>query len=393
MKEHKVLIVGPIGSFSQGNGNFVNGVTLLDVVSQVTAAPVGTDTITVQIESNGGLKDVGDQIYAYLVSLKSKYQVRTEQIGGIASIATKIFGAGDVRIALDGASFMIHNPWTVAQGDAQEMQQTADALKVAENELLGFYVNLTGIPREGLIPLLNSETEFDAQTALKLHFATEIQTKQNLKIAAMKMDSRIENLLNHFASFVSKFDKKVLNMVAELADGSKLFIETSDLANLMEAGAYKVDAQGNPTQEPAADGNYQLKDGRTITISGGMITAVNGAQAQAPQAQPASNQGQSANAAETAMASKIDAILSALDGIQVMSKEEIVSAIDERFTQLRSELKVKHTPKGYVPENSTHDAAEWDKAFKENRIAAMKKNDVETYQRLFFAKYGKMPNI
>jgi ATP-dependent Clp protease protease subunit len=390
MSEHKVLIVGPIGQFQQGDGSFINGVTLLDVVGQVTSAPKGTDTIVVQIESGGGLKEVGDQIYQYLISLKKKYKVRTEQIGMIASIATKIFGAGDERVAMDGEMFMIHNPWTIVQGDAEQLQQTADALKNAERELLSFYVSLTGIPEEGLIPLLNNETEFDANTAYKLHFATSIEQKSNLKIAAMKNDS-MNSLVNNLYAFLSRFNGKPLATLVELEDSSKLYFETEDLSKLEGTAVYQVDAEGNPTTEPAPDGEHKLKDGRTITVSGGKVAKVEPASAAPPAEAP--KEAPAPSASEQALAAKMDAIAAALGSIEIMSKDEIVKAIDERFVALRNDLKVRHTPRNFVPENSKMDAAEWDKAFKENRIAAMKKNEPEQYQRLFFAKYGKMPNM
>ena len=388
MSSHKILIAGAIGQFQQPNGKFMNGVTLLDVVGQVNSAPEGTTEIVVQIESLGGVKEVGDQIYDYLVSLKSKYKIKTEQVGMIASIATKIFGAGDERVALEGESFMIHNPWTIVQGDATELMNTADALKAAEEDLLSFYVQLTGIPRAGLIPLLDNETEFDAATAVKLKLATSTQKKNKLKIAAMKSE-KLENLLTQFVAFLNKFNSRVLNTIVELEDSSKLFFETKDLTKLEGTPVYKLDDQGNPTTEPAPDGTYKLKDGRTITLSGGKVASVE----PAPAAQPAEAPKEAPVQPNAALVEKIDQIALALQNINVMSKEDIMKEIDARFVALRNDLKVRHTPKAFVPSDVIADAEAWDKAFKENRIAAMKKNEPEKYQQLFFAKYGKMPNM
>lgn len=382
------MILGPIGQFQNGDGSWVNGVTLLDVVGQVTSAPKGTKTIVVQIESGGGLKDTGDQIYDYLVSLKKKYKIRTEQLGMIASISTKLFGAGDERVAMEGERFMIHNPWTIVQGDADKVQKTADALKVAEEDLLSFYVELTGIPESGLIPLLDSETEFDAQTALKLNFATDIKTKQEIKIAAMK-----QPLLNSILSLINRFNGKILNTVVELEDSSKIYFETEDLTKLEGTAVYKVDEQGNPTQESAPDGTYKLKDGRTITIAEGKVSSVSMPEEAMKKEEEEAKAEEKKKEEEMVLNAKMDAIIKALDNLNVMSNEDIIKAIDERFNALKSELKVKHTPKAFNTESNKVDAHSWDVAFKENRISAMKKNDPEMYQRLFFAKYGKMPNI
>jgi hypothetical protein len=213
------------------------------------------------------------------------------------------------------------------------------------------------------------------------------QTKQEIKIAAMK-----QPLLNSILSLINRFNGKILNTVVELEDSSKMYFETEDITKLEGTAVYKLDEQGNPTQESAPDGTYKLKDGRTITIAEGKVSSVSMPE-EAMKKEEEMKSKEHKKEEEMVLNAKMDAIIKALDNLNVMSKEDIIKAIDERFNALKSELKVKHTPKAFNTESNKVDAHSWDVAFKENRISAMKKSDPEMYQRLFFAKYGKMPNI
>lgn len=373
----KILIAGAIGTFDF-NGKMIQGVELLDVVSNVTSLG-DIDELEVEIASNGGRKDVGDNIYNYLLSLKSKMKVTTIQVGDIASIATKIFGAGDERIATHGYEFMVHNPWTVAQGDSNALAQVSNELKAEENELKTFYMNLTGISEEGLTPLLNSETTFDADTALKLKFATKV--REQLKLVAMKLETKkkLSGIFNQFLSWMNQ--NPILNMVVELEGGAKIALGTEDASKLEGVPAFTVDESGEPSQEPAPDGEYKLADGRTITVSQGVVATVTGGE-------PAPDDTQ-VEAVLNAKLDKLTDILSKLPNI----KEELTAMIDEKFVEIKASIGTTHTPMAYKKENHQDLVAEWERSFKANEHFAMKRNDPEKYKALYFAKYGKMPNI
>lgn len=388
MEEILVLIVGAIGSFEY-NGKQIKGVELLDIVSQVNSkATDKTKKIIFQIASPGGVKSVGDNIYNYMLSLQEKYEVTTEQVGDICSIATKIFGAGQKRIALkDGKSrFLIHNPWSPgASGDSAAMSKVAAELKVEEDELAQYYMNLTGVSSEGILPLMKNDTYFDADKALDLKFATEI--KSTLKIAAYTMNKNEENkfvsMLDGILSHFKKNKPEPMNMAAELEDGTSIEFATEDISKLEGVDAFTMTGEGEAaTQVPAPDGVYTLKDGRKVTVTSGKVTVVEAASAEPP-----------AGGEETAaLAAKIEELTNEIKK-QKSEKAEILSAVEEKITALKSQIKSTHVPTAFKPENKDADAKSWDLAFKENRIKAMKDTDPEQYQRLFFAKYGKMPNM
>jgi ATP-dependent protease ClpP protease subunit len=382
MKQHVIVISSPIGVF-QYKGKEIKGVTLLDIVTAVGVAPKGTEIIRVQIASSGGRVDVGNQIYNYLNALKGQYKIITEQIGYVASIATKIFGVGDEREGLEGENFMFHNPWTQVVGDAAHLAEASAQLKIEEDELKNFYMALTGVNEEGIKPLMDAETEFSAEQAVQMGFATKLN--KALKIAAFmnkKTKTKVTGLLSQLLAYFTDSSKA---MTLELEGGTQLMIEAEDDSKLEGAPAFTiVEENGETSQVSAADGDYKLTDGRTVTVAEGKVVKVTAA--------PAAKKDDEEKEEDVALAAVIKNLTNVIAG-QKNSKAEIMAAIDAKFVELRNEIKTKHVPKGFKPETSADDAKEWDRAFKANEIKALKTNDPEKYQRIFYAKYGKMPNM
>lgn len=162
-----IYISGQIGSF---DGN--PGVSLLDVVSQVKKQPKAT-TFTVHINSEGGLVDVGFDIYHYLKSLGKP--ITTIGSGIVASIATVIFMAGTKRLIRENTPFMIHLPWGGSMGTADELSQFAAQLKSIEKKMVGFYKQSLDIEEQAILPLLKNETWLSASQLTTLGFTTSQQ--------------------------------------------------------------------------------------------------------------------------------------------------------------------------------------------------------------------------
>ena len=87
---------------------------------------LGPGPITVNINSPGG--DVFEGIAIYNLLREHDGEVTVNVIGLAASIASVIAMAGDnIRIA-KSAYFMIHNAWTIAMGNRNDMQKVVDTL-------------------------------------------------------------------------------------------------------------------------------------------------------------------------------------------------------------------------------------------------------------------------
>lgn len=357
-----ISIIGPIGSFEH-QGKQINGIQLVDIVAQVTALPKETTELVVEYDTPGGLKDVGLAIYNYLKSIQPRIAVTSKQIGDIGSIGTVAWFSGTKRMALKGKEFMIHNPWTMhAAGDAAAMAKVSESLKTTEDEMAAFYSEQTGITKEGIAPLMKAETSFGADKAVELKFATEIYEAS--KIAAYPHS----NNNNPMAKTLKEQILALLGIVT---------VATAPPAELM----------GKPVQvdgKPALDGVY--------TVVGGVVTALAEAQAQ-PATPPAAT-----GAAAPPAAADMQKILALLEA-QPKQDDAITAAVaaatkkfQDEITALKKNIKTEHVPVGFTPETKADDVKEWDRSFKANEHMAMKKNEPEKYQRLFFAKYGRVPN-
>jgi len=286
----KISINGHIGdSYVDPQGQAHVGTNLLSVIDQVANFP---DAIAyeVSINSPGGYVDVGDAIYDYLLSLKKQGKtITTIQTGLIGSIATKLFLAGDRRIADDRYQFWIHNPFQEGvSGDADAMQAAADLLGATEKNLRKFYAEFTQISDEGLDGLMKIETGLTADQCIKFKFATEkklVPAFNTIKINKMANKKEDESLKDQIMALLGVKSKKGVqpkaeipnndpkSMVVNLADGSGSFwIEGESVVD--GAGAYLLDAQGQPTMEPLADGDYALEDGTTLSVAGGVVSNV-----------------------------------------------------------------------------------------------------------------------
>lgn len=69
---------------------------------------------------------------------------------------------------------MIHNPMTIAMGDAAEMQKAIEMLEGVKDSIINAYELKTGMSRAKISHLMDSETWMDAYKAVELGFADDI---------------------------------------------------------------------------------------------------------------------------------------------------------------------------------------------------------------------------
>lgn len=161
-----------------GQDYFGGGITAWDVKSQLDAFG-DVDEVTVRINSPGG--DVFDGLAIFNLLSESKAKIRIKVDGYAASIASIIAMAGDEIEIAQNAMVMIHNPWTFAAGDANEMRQQADVLDKVKGSLIGTYQTRVGIESDELSVLMDSETWYSAEEAVKFGFADIITGKGKLQ--------------------------------------------------------------------------------------------------------------------------------------------------------------------------------------------------------------------
>jgi ATP-dependent Clp protease protease subunit len=137
--------------------------------------------LTLRINSYGGDVFAANAMFNILKQHPAKVTVRIDGIA--ASAATIVMLAGDEVVMPVNAMIMIHNPWTIAMGDAREMRAAADLLDTVRDTILATYQTKTGLSRQELINMMNSETWMTADEAVDKGFADKVETDNSLSTA------------------------------------------------------------------------------------------------------------------------------------------------------------------------------------------------------------------
>ncbi|WP_311749963.1 ClpP-like prohead protease/major capsid protein fusion protein [Proteus penneri] len=157
--------------------------------------------INLHIHSPGG--EVFDGIAIYN-QLKNHSATITVYIDGLAaSMASVIAMVGDTVIMPKNAMMMIHKPWGVSWGDANDMREYADLLDKLENVLIPAYVAKTGKTTEEITAMLEQETWLDGDECVEHGFADKVI--EPVKAMASLTSKRIEE----FSSMPSAIKNKI----------------------------------------------------------------------------------------------------------------------------------------------------------------------------------------
>lgn len=135
----------------------------------------GDGDITVWINSPGGDCVAAAQIYNMLMDYKGNVTVK---IDGIAASAASVIAMAGTKVFVSPVSMlMIHNPITVAMGDAGDMEKAIEMLGSVKDSIINAYEIKTGLSRARISHLMDAETWMDAHKAVELGFADEILSR------------------------------------------------------------------------------------------------------------------------------------------------------------------------------------------------------------------------
>lgn len=155
------------------------GVTAKDFMAELDATIEGATRLVVSINSPGG--DVFDAFTIYNALRRLQIPVSTRVDGVAASAASLIFMAGEERQMPDNAMLMIHNMWTIALGDSQELRKQADMMDKATEGVLAAYAR-SGQEEAEIQRMMDETTWMTALEAQALGFCTVIE--EPVKLAA-----------------------------------------------------------------------------------------------------------------------------------------------------------------------------------------------------------------
>jgi ATP-dependent protease ClpP protease subunit len=142
------------------------------------------DRIKLRVNSLGGDIAQGFAIYNMLLDHPAKV---TAYIDGVAaSMAGVIAMAADEVIMPENAWLMIHNPWSFAIGDSDDLRREADLLDSFKQAAMRAYVRHTSLSEKELGRLMDEETWFDAEAAVEAGFASRVSGRIVAAASAMK---------------------------------------------------------------------------------------------------------------------------------------------------------------------------------------------------------------
>lgn len=110
--------------------------------------------LDIYINSGGGDVFAGQAIYSMLVRYPAEKTVYVD--GLAASIASVIAMAGDKIVMPANSMMMIHNAWTIASGNKDQLRDVADALDKIDQVIGEVYQKRTGKTAEEITELMDA---------------------------------------------------------------------------------------------------------------------------------------------------------------------------------------------------------------------------------------------
>lgn len=124
------------------------------------------------LNSPGGDCIAASQIYTMLMDYPDEVIVR---IDGLAASAASVIAMAGTTVEMAPTSLMmIHNPLTVAMGNREEMSQVVVMLDEVKESIINAYEIKTGLSREALSDMMDSETWMNAHKAVELGFCDRL---------------------------------------------------------------------------------------------------------------------------------------------------------------------------------------------------------------------------
>ncbi|WP_025853508.1 head maturation protease, ClpP-related [Paenibacillus ehimensis] len=169
--------------------------------------------LTVWVDSWGGDVFGGLGMYNAIKEHQGKVTVKID--GKAVSAGSIIAMAGDEVLMSPGSMIMIHNVWTITQGEAKDLRHQADVLDEIKEGLVNVYQQRTGLSRNKISRMMDEETWMSARKAIAEGFADgmlygDVPAEEQVQNAFSLSRSAIMNSANTAMQrfFDFKADKK-----------------------------------------------------------------------------------------------------------------------------------------------------------------------------------------
>lgn len=178
----------------------------------------------------------------------------TVHIDGLAaSMASYIAMSGAPTFMSDNALLMIHNPWTLAAGEADDLRKQADLLDTMKATLVRGYQRKSGLAADEISRLMNEETWLTALEATALGFVDAIEDGIPAAASAKDMRRRFDT----FAGRMDEIQKSTKNEV-EAAPAVEPVVEAAPAE--VEAPAVEAAPEAPAAEEATPEASVSASD-------------------------------------------------------------------------------------------------------------------------------------
>lgn len=227
------------------------------------------EDLLVRINSVGGDVEEGFALYSELrrYAKTHKAHITTLAEGRCASIATVFFLAGDTRIITEHTEPFVHNAWTKAEGDSQELQKISSGLEKWNDKIAQHYAKHTNLSYQQARRMMREQTAITPQVALKYRFATHIEpSNKPLNLIKNRYMNKKTSLVGGFKRFLAFIG--IQNKIVFDAENNEI-----DFYELEEADTVEVGAKANINGEPAT-GEVVIATGETYVFDAGILVEI-----------------------------------------------------------------------------------------------------------------------
>jgi ATP-dependent protease ClpP protease subunit len=312
-------------------GSVGQEITLEKLVNQTKNLKVD-EVLNLYIHSEGGSVYEGLAIYNHLKQLPN--EVNTHSSGLVASIASVFFLAGKNRTASTVDNFLIHLPFSMAQGNAAQMEKTAKELREVEQKLAGIYAMETDLTPEEAIELMKKDEFLDSDFLKSKNFVTEIKKYQAVAtINKLKMTEQFTK--EEATGMFARFEQKILKAL-KLQPKNKIVFDAEgveiDFYELADDEAVQVGAKAR-VKGSNADGVYRSVNNETWTFENGELISI----------EPAQTEVEVLTQQNEALQAKIEQLESEKEELSttISNQTEDLKAVKQEFFDFKSEITSK----------------------------------------------------
>jgi len=197
LRSIEIFVYGEIGAW---------GVTANQFVQDLRAMDDGVSPVIAAFNSIGGELFDGLAIHNALSRLGERCTGRIDALAASAA-GVAVCGAHRVVIAAN-AMLMIHNPWTYAAGDAEDLRKVADALDQSLEAIIAAYKSKApDIDEVELRRMVDAETWLTANEAVALGLADEVGDGLKVK-ACLGQGSVLQRFQHAPAELLAQLDEE-----------------------------------------------------------------------------------------------------------------------------------------------------------------------------------------